>query len=514
MHFRAILSVVAAAAFIGCADQPTGTMHEAPGAPALSNSEQLIRDWELKFSMDWENHTYGLTASHPDFYLPAGEYDLDIEVTGGISIDADLGTRMGLGGARFVGPGGNPQAPKPVYTPGDRGLAVSVVREFVRNGLVRTEVVWTAPPNDSETASGKIRIHGPARLYFKRSAPIHGEGYMWNWTSSTPWQPFSRHTTQNQRGKLVATPYSEEPTLHVACTLPLVERGAKIECHAQVFPAQPATLLSRSASGTGFQFEERPNTPIRAGDTTSWEGRAVATTRVRFTAEVTHEGRKKQLTQEASFSVQPRSWQPYELARPPYHEIELRGAMTAYPSNGHLGNFSLETLNTGEVAVDSVPRGPNTGLSYLADQPQLIGTGSTVMTHPVLYPPAPGTTWGNPEYQRWYNDQNGRPSGTCTQAHIPLMRQEVERHEGLTMASNSHLGVANTVFTTHRIDSTLEALYLYQSDSQRLRRRGHDLYVRHVRGPNRSAQRAFDNTDRPAILAKFPCQFDFNQMDN
>jgi hypothetical protein len=94
------------------------------------------------------------------------------------------------------------------------------------------------------------------------------------------------------------------------------------------------------------------------------------------------------------------------------------------------------------------------------------------------------------------------------------MRQEVERHEGLTMASNSHLGVANTVFTTHRIDSTLEALYLYQSDSQRLRRRGHDLYVRHVRGPNRDAQRAFDNTDRPAILAKFPCQFDFNQMDN
>lgn len=116
-------------------------------------------------------------------------------------------------------------------------------------------------------------------------------------------------------------------------------------------------------------------------------------------------------------------------------------------------------------------------------------------------------------YREWYEEQNGRPNGTCSQADVTRLRAEVERHEGLTRAGNSHFGIANATFLTHRPDQTLEELYMYNVTEERLRMRAYDLFVRYIRGPNRSAQRAFDQTDYPVIAAKFACTFDFNRMD-
>jgi hypothetical protein len=110
----------------------------------------------------------------------------------------------------------------------------------------------------------------------------------------------------------------------------------------------------------------------------------------------------------------------------------------------------------------------------------------------------------------WYNDQNGNPSGTCTQAHVPALRTQVERHEGLTLASNSHAGVANQQFTTARPHVALESLYQFRVTSEQLRNAAFAAYARFITGPNAAAQSAFDLSDYPLIAASMPCLFDLN----
>jgi hypothetical protein len=188
--------------------------------------------------------------------------------------------------------------------------------------------------------------------------------------------------------------------------------------------------------------------------------------------------------------------------------------MTDYPSNGHLGNFGANGLNPFSTPIDSVGSGPNSGLLYFVDRPPFIGSGSSIFVHPGLYPPGPGGTWGHTGAQQWYNDQNGAPSGTCSQSNLPLLRAEVERHEGVTMAASSHYGVLNQQFLAHRPERRLEALYLFQVPLARLQNRAYQLYEQFIRGPAHTAQAAFDNADYPAILSKFSCQFDFNKFNH
>jgi hypothetical protein len=184
--------------------------------------------------------------------------------------------------------------------------------------------------------------------------------------------------------------------------------------------------------------------------------------------------------------------------------------MLRYPANGVYGNFGLTSLNPYSTPVDNVSSGPNTGLSYLTTKPPFIATGAEVYTHPVLYPPGAGTAWGHTDYPLWYNDQNGRPSGTCTQAHVPSLRGEVERHEGLTLATNSHAGVANQEFTITKPHETLERLYRFRVTSQQLHDAAFAEYRRFILGPNAAAQSAFDVSDYPLIAASLPCLFDLN----
>lgn len=96
---------------------------------------------------------------------------------------------------------------------------------------------------------------------------------------------------------------------------------------------------------------------------------------------------------------------------------------------------------------------------------------------------------------------------------VPLLKTEVERHEGVTQASDSHYGVANQAFLAHRPERTLEALYLFRVPQARLQHRAYQIYEQFVRGPRHTPQVAFDRTDYPAILAKFSCQFDFNKFN-
>jgi hypothetical protein len=300
------------------------------------------------------------------------------------------------------------------------------------------------------------------------------------------------------------------PQLTVTCLPATVERGAAVRCTAIPTPAAQMTVTRLIARGPGFSNAENHNAVIAAGDSAVWAGTAVATTQVRFVAQVQMPGGTATTVRgDGGFAVSPRTWAPYQLTTVPVWDKQLRGTMTAFPSNGVMGNFSLNGLNPFSTPIDSVASGPNAGLMYYTERPPYIGNGATVAMHPGLYPPA-----SPPDAQRWYDDQNGTPSGTCTQADITLLRAEAERHEGLTQAPNSHYGIANQAFLTHRPDRTLEELYRFRVPKARMHDHAYRVYRSFVVGPQHNMQNPFDNSDYPLILAKFTCQFDNNKANS
>jgi hypothetical protein len=299
------------------------------------------------------------------------------------------------------------------------------------------------------------------------------------------------------------------PSLTVTCTPTPVERGGTVRCTGIVAPAAQMTVIRLTARGAGFSNTETPNTVVAAGDSAVWSGTAVAASQVRFVAQVAQPGGTTTIQGNGTFAVSARTWAPYQLTTAPPSTTTLQPGMQPYPSNGVLGSFSPHGLNPYVAPIDSVASGPNAGLMYYTERPPYISSGASVAMHPALYPPAT-----HPATQQWYNDQNGSPSGTCTQAEVPLLRAEAERHEGLTQAANSHYGVANQAFLTHRPDRTLEALYLFRVPKDRVHLRAYRVYRNFVTGPSHAMQQAFDTSDYPLILAKFSCQFDFNQADS
>ena len=305
----------------------------------------------------------------------------------------------------------------------------------------------------------------------------------------------------------------QDPVLDVQCTPSPLLRGATVTCTARVNPSQQMIVIRREASGPGFQVREQLSSAVAKDSSYDWAGTAVADTRVTIHVRVTHNGVQKVLRGADRFVVTPRTWNPFQITEAPRARREIRGRMTNNLSNGVYGNFSPTGLDPFSTSIDSVGVGPNAGLIYLVDRPPFIGTGASVAVHPALYSPPLGKPWGHPDWQRWYNDQNGRPGGTCTQAEVPRLRSEVERHEGLTLANDSHVGVANRAFIQHRPDRELEALYLFRRPREALFQRAYSRYEAFIRGPQSQLQNQFDTQDYAAIAAKFTCVFDLNPAD-
>ncbi|MGH7562814.1 MAG: hypothetical protein ACREK5_00095 [Gemmatimonadota bacterium] len=165
------------------------------------------------------------------------------------------------------------------------------------------------------------------------------------------------------------------------------------------------------------------------------------------------------------------------------------------------------------IPLEIVGTGPNTGLVYILD-PVIVDEG-LVGIHPGLEPTPPGLMPGDPEYMpwhEWYDDQNGQGSETCGPADIAFLRQEVERHEGLTLASNSHVGVANQVMSAEQVQQRLEELYAESEPDLRSRI---DQEFKNIfnKGPYRKAQDNFDKIDTPLVFAALGCSLDFKPND-
>jgi len=297
----------------------------------------------------------------------------------------------------------------------------------------------------------------------------------------------------------------EPPKLLVSCLPSPVVRGQTVTCKGELKNGPAYTVVERRAKGKGFTITEAPNEAVAAGQSFEWSGVAVAKTEVRFKISYIIGTDTKTVDEKATFDIAPRGWLPMLLTAAPQFHISLYPPfLIEYPTNHTFGFFWFEDPMPEIAPGAQVAGGPNDGLWYFADaipMPQDIHA----FTHPGMYA---GQTTG----VSWYNDQNGRGSGTCTQAVLPQLAGMAEVHEGVTMAANSHYGVANRVFRDEALQVKFEELYTSSSQAE-LQRKAHDIYQQFRTKKYDPEQAKFDAVDTPRIFGSLGCRLDFNPND-
>lgn len=301
-----------------------------------------------------------------------------------------------------------------------------------------------------------------------------------------------------------------KPELVVDCTPNPVERGQTVTCDGVLKNGPAYVLVERRAKGKGFTIAETPNTSLAAGEHFTWAGDAVAKTEVKFRVQYTDaSGATKTPDKSVTFDVNARGWPVMQLTNAPQHTIAVYPPiLLEYPTNGTLGFFWFEDpdpSNSSIVPVTSqATSGPNTGLWYFG-APIPMPTISYAYTHPGMYASATGG-------RAWYNDQNNKGSGTCTQAVLPSLASQAERHEGVTQATNSHYGVANRVYRDEALHLQFEKIYTSRSAGELIKEAG--KVFKKFDSTYNSAQATFDSNDRPLIFGSLGCSLDFNPSDS
>lgn len=253
------------------------------------------------------------------------------------------------------------------------------------------------------------------------------------------------------------------------------------------------------------------------GDVTSaeWGGVIVQPGTIQVQGTVGAEAVKK----EVRVAVRNREWPAYALTQMPDTLIVLLPGTSAFPQAGTtLGTFTLRLLNDESItsSIDSIGAGPNAGFLFLRQAPRFDGVGADITLHPALYPPPPGAPWSDPEYERWHKDQNRRGSGTCDARVVDRLRIGVERHEGVTLAAESHFGIANRALREMRPQNDLEEWAV--ADRPRLAAGGEIQGIWQEFRDTRlqPKQEAFDKKDYPNVYGPgaLGCVLDINPGDN
>lgn len=306
----------------------------------------------------------------------------------------------------------------------------------------------------------------------------------------------------------------EAVTTKPECLPTPVQRGDNVRCTLTVPDAY--RVLTRGARGSGFNISETPGTSHAAGETYVWEGTAVADSRVTLRIETNENGATKQQSFSASFKVSERPW-PVPGFSQVIKAVGLTPPMQPYPAQGTpIGGARPEPDPNvwPTLPITRPTQGPNTGLGFLTSP--LPDFPWKVYMHPALYPTPAGLQAGQPGYQpwhRWNDDQNGQGSGTCTAAVFTTLIPEVERHEGVTGAPDSHYGVAIKAYNDLKPQQRIERLYT-AADDYALRQRAFNEWMGfHQGGAYQSRQNAFDASDYPKVAATIGCNLDYNASD-
>lgn len=286
-----------------------------------------------------------------------------------------------------------------------------------------------------------------------------------------------------------------------------VTRGQQITCTAAKDPASAPGELKI----TGWSFDGRARTD---GDLTSTEWKGIIARRGKVEVRGAISGAA--LRDEQTIRVERRGWSVMQFSVP-RHVVGLDAAsMADYPPAGlAYGRFRPEWPDFTKLHAHGIDAGPNTGLWFLPDPIQL--PQPLAFVHPALYfptlpaPLGPGLP-GHSQWLLWYNDQNGRPVGTCRPQEVTQFRNNVEVHEGVTGATKSHWGVGNRVLTNTKLHERFEALTSDQGADD-LRFQTNDTWQKWLAGPYRSSQSQFDTSDYPNVF-NLGCSLDSNPNDS
>jgi hypothetical protein len=300
---------------------------------------------------------------------------------------------------------------------------------------------------------------------------------------------------------------TDGPRLQVTCQPSGPVRGDTVSCRSWVTPAQPFTVTRREAVAPRLYLVDSIPHAYASGEVDVWRGPAITKTRV--IVQVTITGQTNPLRGRAEFDPNPRPWPAYNITNPRVDTLVDRASMEWVPSDSTAyGGTYLYPLDIHHTPLFRATTGPNAGLAMLGAQPLYRDPHiAHIYLHPAIFNPAADTAW-----TRWNNDQNGTPSGTCPQSKMPQLRIEAARHEGATVAPNSHVGVANHEFQSSKPQLKMEEFYTIAAASDSTVRFGamakYNEWYSHDYWP---AQAAFDATDRPLIwITILACQLDNN----
>jgi hypothetical protein len=487
----AALAVLVAAGLAAeaCADAPTGASPSPAPFRAEATGETVIGTWSIpisEVSLGWTNT--GIVAPHDARYR--------LRVTGTVTVT--------------LNPALLPTCPMARVDSSYLGTwgPVGISADGSSNGLrVRTtatpprpEFPWTKV--DATTIESVVDLKAGSSVYVARDnvgASTTCDG------GATYIEQFLLTASQSITVSEMVPPPDADLTCKGAGGETPVERGAIVRCvfHSRT---KPFTVLTERATGKGFTVAESPNVSQGAGTDWVWEGPAVANTHVQMQVNLGGE----QKTFSADFAVKPRDWPRLKLAAP-IVKHELRPPLRPYP-DGHWGNFGADmnqaTLNA--IPVTHPATGPNAGVAFLTNPwPEV---ESTIYLHPAMYddPAHPNVPW-----QQWHADQNGKGSGTCTQAVFAYMVPFAERHEGVTEAPNSHWGITQHLYDTNDYEQRLEEVYSQTDRDVVVRSAAYDVFVHlHDQTSVWSAQQAaFDKAEYPLFESGLGCTLDYNLND-
>lgn len=411
----------------GCGDIPTTPkqLTATLASGATENSDVLERAWELPYNRDglWGDiHSAGGYALD----LPAGEYDLEIEVTGGVTVTGIWAPHASHINGVFIGPGGVDAGPYPYYPNATRSIPVSVYG-YSRKGHVSP--VWTAPPNTDRTATATVRVKGNARYYFTRSidsSPLNPYHFQW------------ATVTGNQYGRLTARRV-RAAELILSCTPNPVVRGEETTCEATTdnpnarLEVEKWWFKGTDSRGQAFEYQQE-DVPA-----TTWTGVMALTGKVYVSARVNG---AEPVEKSTTVTVTNRDWTAetisYNVREVTYEEFPATGRPPLLPRTPRdLG----ATWMSGTLLPRTAPGvmryiqddGPNSLLAYLGRIP--LEAEAIIVVNPAMMPGS--------DFYRVQREMSPDFTATppCLQRDFGRFRELILHHEGLPPNPESHSGV-------------------------------------------------------------------------
>lgn len=494
-----ILLLLCNMAAVGCDTRdPTGAAGRTP--PPLRADTYgppvMLASFDYQARCSTENLYWGNCEAQPDSLvavLPAGRHRLGARISGWIEFYGSSGPAPHCS---RVGPLG-------LYQP------------LLYSYFLRTEVYWTAPRassvlvplqlvgTDSSVAEGTVDVPAGGAVYIRRGSG----GIMSSYCHMVSPPPTVEITAQEI--------FDEQSTVVLSCQGDLgpgrVTRDSTVRCEARKEPSSAPDSLQ--ILGWSFENRARMDGDIHA---TEWEGRMASSGTVTLRAAL---GAQDPITRTVRIQVVNRVWPELEIRSINRVIMVDPQSMADYPPRGSaFGRHELGKLDFDHMQFTHPESGPNAGVFFLHAPMEILP--STIYLHPALYvatglPSNLGTaSSGYADWLSWSNDQNGHGSGNCGASDVAVFAGNVERHEGVTLAANSHVGVANRSFMQDNVQDRMERI-VSQTDtgdvkfriSVQFRRLTDDLSSYHQR------QVAFDTLDTPKVYA-IGCTFDSNRNDN